>query len=286
MAKTMMWVATGRYGVWVPAPNAPFEGTFKSRSVMTELMNGGAYVRRTIGSYQTWNPVWTASPDEISPIFDLYNGAYGRGPFYFVDPSITRNCLPQHWAAPALSGQDWPTLMYGIKPSYASSIINPGYRCPVNSATYSMPQGAPATLNFLTPRTTLVIPPNHVLNMRAWGNVTGSAVIRVTLYDAITGAATNFDLKPTLIGAGVKIFGAQYSHCDIWLTKTDNIVASLTLTGLIASLTTTDEISTYWSTGEGNSGFQWTGELGRSTYLVKKIMTVNATWVEVGTWLR
>lgn len=279
-----MWMATGRYGTWIPCPQSPLEGTYNGQSEVTELMNGGAYVRRTIASHLTWNPVWDDKPEELRPIKDLYDGIYGEGPFYFVDPTVARNALPPHWAAPSLSAKDWPALMYERRPTLLYSTINPGYRTPVQMATYAIPATAPV-LNYLTPKATLVVPPTHSLNLRVWGYRTGSAVIRVTLYNRDTGATVQHNVVPNVLGASLKIFGQEYSHADIWITKTDTSASTITLAGLLASVTITDTVSTYWTSGEGNSGVQWVGELGNTVYQAGIRHSMSATWVEVGAWL-
>lgn len=312
--RPQMWMSAGRFGAFLPCPAVPLERAHTSNAVHTDLLNGGVHIQHKTGHARRYAITWKANFDEAQTIQSFYDGLYGDGPFYLIDPTVTRNLLPPQWAAPALSIDRWPTLMRGVT---ATKVLTPasGQKLSAFGATYQIPTVAPV-FGPRTPKVTIPIPPGSTLRLRAWGSVVGSAAIRINAYDSITDAVTVLNLAPSTTGTGLTLSGPEfstlpglypstslfpsetlypaddtsvvytgptYSRVELWLGKLSTAASSMTLSGITAQLNTSE---TTWYPGQGTNGLQFDGELTDSVY-----RTWGAGWknlsvpmTEVGTW--
>jgi hypothetical protein len=314
--RPQMWIGAGRFGAFLPCPQTPMDVSHTSNSSRTDLLNGGVHIAPKTGHARSYSFQWKGSTDDIQTVQNFYDGLYGDGPYYPIDPSITRNLLPPQWAAPYLSGGRWPTLVRGALPVVTPT---PGGvdGLPPFTATYPMPAAIPA-FDRRTPRITIPIPPGSTLRLRAWGSVVGSAAIRINLYERDTDAVTVLNLTPTPTGKMISMSGPEtsenpalfpsttlfpsstlfpsngvvssyagpyYSRAEIWLGKLTGVDSSLTLAGLTAQL---NSAYTSWYPGQGTNGLQFDGDgIGVSTYRAWgtgwKLVTAQMT--EVGSWM-
>jgi hypothetical protein len=314
--RAQMWMSTGRYGAFIPCPAIPLERAHSSNAVHTDLLDGGVHIQPKSGHARRYAISWKANFDDAQVIQSFYDGLYGDGPFYLIDPSVTRNLLPPQWAAPALSIDRWPSLIRKVK---ATRIVNPvnQHQFSAFGAVYPIPAATPI-FGPRTPRVTIPIPPGSTLRLRAWGSSTGSAAIRVNAYDLTTGALTVLNLMPSADGSLLTLSGPEftgtpalypsntlfpaqtlypadavtvpytgpfYSHVELWLGKLTGVDSSLTLNGLTAQLNTTH---TTWYPGQGTNGLEFDGELTDSVYRTwgEGWKNLQAPMTEVGTWLR
>lgn len=109
--------------------NAPAINVGRGRGSWSEsgtMLNGGGYVLKSNYSHVQYTMNWPlARPDEIAQITDYYDGVYGAGPFYYLDPfTMGRNLLPMNWAVPSLASEDAPPLILGKKPSRLATPTN------------------------------------------------------------------------------------------------------------------------------------------------------------------
>lgn len=288
MSVAKMWMCNGPLGAWVPCPTSPLTSTDEGVLVETKLLNGGAWVQRSRGTRRKFDMGWLGSISELQPIHDMYDGIYGDGPFYFIDPTSVNNAFPKHWAAPALSGTDgWPTLMKGVVPTYAATSVAASITPPPMLAVYTFPNAIPV-FDATTPRATLPIPPTQNLNFRFWGQRTGTGLIRVNAYNRATGALTTTDITPALAGTGATFSGATYSHAEVWLTKTTTAASAVTLAAMLAQVGTGTTAALTWSGGQGHSGVQFSTPLSTSVYRTwgPGWQLINASMSEVGAWLQ
>jgi hypothetical protein len=287
MGISKMWMCTGPQGAWVPCPTSPLTRTKVGNKVETLLMNGGTYVNDVGGNHLKFEMGWLGTIPDLQPIKDMYDGIYGPGPFYFIDPTNQLNALPPHWAAPSLSGtQQWPTLVKGVVPVYGTTTISSIYTPPPLQATYTFNNPVPV-FDTSTPRLTLPIPPTQNLNFRVWGQRTGTAVIRANTYNRASGALSTTDIAPLPTGITASFSGATYSHVELWLTKTTTTASALVLGAMLATVSTSTTTASVWSGGQGHTGVKFQSELSESVYRAWGAgwTLASATMVEVGTWL-
>jgi len=285
MSAILMWMmAANGKGAWIPCPQSPMEAASEGISEETRLLNGGSYVVRTMGSRRKYDLIWSGTIAELQPVKDLFDGVYGIGPYFFLDPMATKNVLPPHWATPSLSGGKlWPTLVNSAVPVIAATTISSVYTPPPFAASYTLPSAIPLYAA-TTPKLLIPIPPTATLSLRLWGSVTGTATVQLRLTNRTTGAVTLSTLTPTAIGAITSLSGATYSHVEFFITKTTTAASTITLAAFVATVGVPAVI---WAAGEGHSGVEFLGQLGHTNYqamgLGRKIMAMAA--VEVGSWL-
>lgn len=168
---------------WVRAPDANYDGSPAGwNGGVTQLLNGGAFVRRSSTQHRVYNYSWNMmSRDEIRAIMDYSDGVYGDGPFFFLDPfAMDRNVLPQYWATPALSLRDGPVLTGADRITVGKHPIalgnDNGY--PTQAAVYAgttqvaaYPLPAPA----LRPRLFIPIPPGYTAHFGVHGDTAASS---------------------------------------------------------------------------------------------------------------
>lgn len=287
MAVTKMWMCTGPQGAWVPCPTSPLTRTKMGNKVETVLMNGGTYINETGGNHLKFDMGWLGTITDLQPIKDMYDGIYGAGPFYFIDPTNLLNAMPPHWAAPSLSGSTkWPSLLKGGVPTFAATGVASTSTPPPLQATYTLPSAVPA-FDATIVRLTLPVPPTQNLNLRIWGTRTGTGVLRANAYNRTTGALTTTDITPTLAGTTATFAGSTYSHIELWLTKTTTAASTVTLSAMLALVGAGTTTPSTWSGGQGHTGLKFQSDLSESVYRAwgNGWSLANATMVEVGAWL-
>lgn len=125
-----MWFGTRERMTAVRAPKVDYDASKAGwDGGVTQFLNGGAYVRRSVTSHKLYNMTWTnLSRDEIREINDYADGVHGNGAIYFIDPfAMDKNLLPQYWATPRLALSDAPMLNGGSRFSaiaYPQTLIN------------------------------------------------------------------------------------------------------------------------------------------------------------------
>lgn len=282
-----MWMCTGQLGAYVPCPTSPLALTADALETEVRLLNGGSYVKPKSAGRRKYDIGWAGNIQTLQPVKNFYDGLYGDGPYYFIDPTSIYNAMPPHWAAPQLSGTKWPSLVAGVLPVISATSVAATATPPPLQATYTLPAVAPVFAKG-TPKITLPIQPNMTLNLRFWGSRTGTAVVRINAYDRVTGTQSIADVTPSLTGTSASFAGTAYSYIEVWITKTSTVASTITLAASAAILSASAGIPSTWFGGQGNSGLQFVGELVTST-----IRTYGSGWqsltgsmVEVGTWTR
>lgn len=106
---------------WIKAPSTGLKADSIGWSKESLLLNGRAIVRRSNASHRRFDMSWLGEMNDsdieqsLQTIKDFYDGVYGNGPFYWLDPyAVDSNLLPPHWATPSLSENGWPNLAPGL----------------------------------------------------------------------------------------------------------------------------------------------------------------------------
>lgn len=109
-SRTKVWFGNLSKAYWMPAPSAGMEGTSRGRIEKVDLANGGSFVSQSLATHREYDMEWrSVEHDDLKTMYDFRNGLFGAGLMYFCDPWVN-NALAPHWAEPALSGADWPSL--------------------------------------------------------------------------------------------------------------------------------------------------------------------------------
>src|SRR5690625_94841 len=114
-----MWLGTSERMLRVPCPAIDMPRPQERWQASGTFANGGGWVRRSAAGHRVYDLSWNLMPaSEISKIRAIFDGVYGQGPFYFIDPSAERtNVFPAAWAQPRLALDGGPPLVYDQMPS-------------------------------------------------------------------------------------------------------------------------------------------------------------------------
>src|SRR5690625_7066180 len=87
-----MWLGTSERMLWVPCPAIDMPRPQERWQASGTFANGGGWVRRSAAGHRVYDLSWNLMPaSEISKIRAIFDGVYGQGPFYFIDPSAERS---------------------------------------------------------------------------------------------------------------------------------------------------------------------------------------------------
>ena len=112
-----------RKAVNLPAPKSGMEATASGRIEKIDLANGGSFVSQSQATHREYNMGWAVTEESLlAPLYEFRRGLHGAGLLYYCDPYVT-NALPAHWAEPALSAGDWPSL---YKPGVSPLLVSEG----------------------------------------------------------------------------------------------------------------------------------------------------------------
>lgn len=235
-----VYFGNGSKQQWIKAPSSGMKAGSAGYVSETQLLNGGATLRRSQASHRKFSASWNGSlntditAENLHVIKDYADGIYGEGPFYWLDPfAVAENVLPPHWAAPMLTERDWGALSSGISASFVASPSVNDY--PSKYASYVMPE------NYVsTKKLTIIIPENYALNFGWHGPTAGASTgVRIVPYLRSTGLADTA-INPAKIATSsntrtnVKVKGDTYTHVEIFLATTD--AATVNITGMIAQV--------------------------------------------------
>src|SRR5690625_289055 len=140
-----MWLGTSERMLWVPCPAIDMPRPQERWQASGTFANGGGWVRRSAAGHRVYDLSWNLMPaSEISKIRAIFDGVYGQGPFYFIDPSAERtNVFPAAWAQPRLALDGGPPLVYDQVPS-REVYPGPNRSYPQVGARYVLTEGSNA----------------------------------------------------------------------------------------------------------------------------------------------
>ena len=244
MAQTAYFGNT-TYGVFVKAPQSGMSANPVGHSSRMDFLNGGVSVRRSNRSHREFNMSWngqmngTDTTQNLQIIKDFYDGIYGEGPFYWLDPfAANTNILAPHYAAPMLSELDWPSLSATVPPTFVTGSYANGF--PIKRAVYSLPAG-----HSDTKKLTIIIPSTHTLHFGWHATSAGvtaatSAGIRITPYNLSGVAQTAVNPTSLLAGGTTRtnqtFAGSSVSRVDIYLANGNGGIVSANLVAMMAQI--------------------------------------------------
>jgi len=283
MALSKLYIGPRGREVFVPAPVMGGDFSSVGWGEGMQFANGGFGVRTSRATHKEYNMSWSLNKrDELRPISDMYDGLYGPGPIYFIDPfAADKNVLPQSWAFPALAAYDAIPL-FDERPSLIATPSNT-LRYPAESALYKLPDTPSKTLYIPIPR-------GYTAYVGVHGSITGTGGLRVQPMN-LDGSPAGYYSIPMLAvtdqtraSAG---FSSQFSS-GIELSYFKGTSTNMVLSGAMVQILPTSASSTpgEFVSGQGNSGCAFEKAPATTAYsaAIDKI-GMSAKLIEVGSWL-
>lgn len=163
--------------VEIPAPKSGMSFGLNRGVTTSELVSGGRAVYRTPLGYKTFDMTWDGGTENLGEFMDIFEGAYGEGPYYILDPrSKGQNLLPSRWASPwqlahVANGWAQPIVMGQAGGTRTPEDREVVFKARANTTTYQ----ADSPFSVLIPLTY-----GETFNVAAWGSATGGAVLFAT----------------------------------------------------------------------------------------------------------
>lgn len=263
--------------IWVKCPDSGMGFTRSRWSAEGTYLNGGGYVRESTAGHLVYEMGWNfLTRDQAYAITDYRDGIYGSDPLYFLDPfHMNRNVLPQHWAAPALAGEDAMPLVYEQYPVLSAGAAN-ALNAPAQRATYTLDaDSAPESV-------WVPVPDGYSLHIGGLFSVTGTAAVRaipntgspVNLTPSSTTTAHNF-LTTVMsgVGGGVELSLSGIGTVNLWF-----LGAQVLPNGRVPTSTT-------FFSGQGTSGSRFVGDPSINGYsAVRDHVALSVRLKETGAW--
>lgn len=234
--------------VWIPAPRTGLSATVESYFNEAQLLSGRAFTRRSSANHRRFSPAWTGPlnaesiNDSLHTIKDYFDGIYGEGPFYWLDPFATdTNLLPPNWAAPMLTEKDWPTIC-AIPAGFGATSFVPTES---NSKSYpykSLNINLASTEAFESVSSNRTIIPTGYRFHFGWHgqSVSGSATVVLRAYLRSTGLPTYIPVTALSVNSAIRtntqVSGTTYSMVDVLVTKPFGATSELTIAGMMAQV--------------------------------------------------
>jgi hypothetical protein len=218
----------------------------------------------------------------LHTIKDYFDGLYGEGPFYWLDPfAVDTNLLPPQWAAPMLSTKDWPSICSIGTSALVESDAN-ARDYPYKSLEISfddLVEESAATVR-------LLIPAGYKLHFGWHGKqVSGDASLFLRAYSRSDGEATDIEAEPLGVTSAIRtnksVSGNTYSMVDIIIKNPTAATSVIEIAGMIAQvLPENDSVAQgNFISGRGTMGLHFSSAPS-ITYISSKL---NSGLVELAT---
>ena len=299
--RNALWFGTLERMGWVPTPNSGASVATEGWNAGGTLLSGGGYQLGSFSSHKNYIFEWPSSSSRTAAqlIKSYYDGTYGRGLIYFIDPlTYDTNILPAMWADPSMGiAQESSTLVPGVEPIPVATPGGATLRLPVTSALYDLSGVGVTGPSFLNDSNSVFIPipSGHELHLGAIYSSTGTGGVyysEVSSSGSISGTHPVSPLPvsgPTLFNVDVAIT-PWVAGIRLWVGKTSPVVSTVTLTAMSARLSRQGSPvggEPFWIGGQGHSGCRF---MGPPTYV--NMTGVNggqvsyaASFREVGSWV-
>lgn len=269
-----MWFGNLERMQWVPCPKIEM-GTSTNHSVVeSDFLNGGAAVRRSATGSRRYEMEWNLTSDQNLDFIESYwEGVWGPGPYYFLDPqAMQTNIFPAAWAQPRVALDDGPKLIFDQKPTefVGTSVIGaslPNWNGPTTGVQYNV------TSTSLIQELTVPLPPGYSISLLCDQVLTADSLMS---YSQDGGAWTPFGVTELTAATGGSIVRFAFSG--------EGNTALLSLLGRVYPAGQPSMVDRFIS-GKGNSGCEFV-QYDRLTYSAAlDLIGGAATMREVGAWV-
>lgn len=297
--RNKLWFGTQNRMEWLPTPNRGADVSSLGWSEGGSLLSGGAWQHNSFNSAKQYIFEWpgSSSREAADRMKSYFNGTYGRGLIYFIDPLIyDMNILPASWADPSIAvGSEANTFVPGVDPIGVPASGPANWDLPVTQAFYDLSNIGgtdPGTLDDSN-SVFIPIPSGYQLYLGSAYSFSGDARVRysrVSLGGATSGsfivAPSNVDLFSTIVTPNPGEVGVR-----IWVGKpVGSGAATLSINSIMARLFPGGSNPTgpmKWVGGQGNSGCRFSGPPTQINFSGVNGGQVSyaASFTEVGSWV-
>lgn len=289
-----MWFGIpGVHMQWVPCPKIESSIQHSRYVEQMKFENGGGDARRSAAFQTRYDFQFSGPAHEVEGI-DAFNkfasGFYGDGLIYLAHPAnFETNLFPAAWASPGLIEQSWPNIATATPSFSATNVSN--YGQPQRTATWNVTDQA----GIYTKSVKLVIPPTHTLHLGVSGLVTGSGVVRARPIntDGTYAAPQNLTLlsKSGSTRINTTFSGSSYQAVEIYITRTADTTATVSITSMIARLYKTGAspaLPTSHYHGQGSTGLMFIDDaiVENYIYMYPPRKGISTSLIEVEAWRR
>ena len=258
--KKTLWFGTEEYQEWVMCPDQGLQMNSVGYGTSGSFVNGGAWADNSATRHREYSAVFSGVAEDVQAILDFTEGQFGTGPFYMVDPfSQNTNSLAKWIASPRLMAEDAPSFTK-VRPTLTTTGAN-ALRLPTKSAVFTLGSGD----TFKTFR--FPIPSGFTANVKWWGSVTGTAVLKF-------GGSS---LAPSTAG----------TRTGSWLDVTLGGVGTATISGIMCQLRPTGDAADFsvFKSGRGTTAVAVTGTQLTGYSAIRGRVSATLDILEVGGWL-
>lgn len=196
--KTMLFGPIGKM-LPIPYPEADMGWDFKRDTEETTLLSGGRHVYTAPTPFKAYKLAYKGGTADLQNLVDIYNGVYGKGPYYLLDFNYTAgNLLPTRWAS-----------------AYMLAYVAGSWCVPVVSASATALAGEAVTFTNLGLFPALGVSqivatvPGQPAYLHLWGTRTGTASVQTSVLNASTGVwSTPVVRVPSATPSQVEIISA------------------------------------------------------------------------------
>ena len=274
--------------LWIPAPRTGLDASPEGYFSQSQLLSGRAFQKRSKANHRRFTPAWVGSlnstdiNNNLHVIKDFFDGIYGDGPLYWLDPFATeQNLLAPNWAAPMLSLNGWSKISsVGTQALVTTDANNNDYPYQSLEITFG------ATMQTSTSYQRIIIPEDFRLHFGWHGSrASGSATIILRCYPRDGGAAVDVTTAPIAVTSSVRtntqVSGNTYSMVDIIVKNGSASASVIEIAGMIAQVRPDGDLVTPggFISGRGTLGLLFSSA-PKISYLSSKI---NEGQVELAT---
>ena len=274
--------------LWIPAPKTGLDASTEGYFNDAQLLSGRAFTKRSKANHRRFSPAWSGPlnadsiNDSLHTIKDYFDGIYGDGPYYWLDPfAVNSNLLSPNWASPMLSQSGWGSISsVGTAASVDTASNNRNYPYKSLELTFG------ASVQESTDYFRVILPSGYRLHFGWHGTQdSGDATIILRCHDRNDGTTDDIVAAPLSVTSGTRtntqVSGLAYSMVDIMVKNPTASTSVMNIAGMIAQVLPD---LTVVPQGDFTSGRGTTGLLFSSapsiTYLSAAI---NDGFVEVAT---
>lgn len=229
--------------LWIPAPRTGLNASAAGFFTDAQLLSGRAFIKRSKANHRRFSPAWNGPlnaesvNDSLHTIKDYFDGIYGEGPYYWLDPfAVDSNLLAPNWASPMLSQNGWAAISSVGTASIVTTDTNTR-----NYPYQSLRLSFGASVQESTEYFRVILPETHRLHFGWHGTqASGDATIILRGYDRDTGATTDVETTPLAVNTSIRtntqMRGQDYSMVDIIVKNTSASTSVINIAGMIAQV--------------------------------------------------
>lgn len=265
-----MWFGTKEYAQWIRTPNSGADMSPHGWDSSGTYVNGGGFALTSRNTHNQYSFAWpsTSSRESANLMRSFYEGAFGRGKYFFIDPLLyDQNVLPARLANPSVtSGYEGPFLIPRVNPTLVSAGA-PGLKMlPVTSARFNIGLMSNANATYVSNNGVYVpIPEGKRLHLGAFYTSPANAGVYVTPANAgVPTWGSNTRLTP-LTASGVSFnYGidrsATVTGVYLWFGRTATATGNLDIRAVHARIGDIGKPvpgDDKWRSGGGHSGVRF-----------------------------